>query len=174
MDRANLVMIGMPGAGKSTLGVLLAKRLGLAFIDTDLLIQARDGRRLQEIIAGDGLAAFAALEERVLLDLVTVRPTVIATGGSAVYSAAGMERLRRHGRTIFIDVPCAELEARLGDIDQRGLAIEPGESFSALFRRRHPLYLRYADLQIDGAGKGVETLLAEISKRLQSSLPSRA
>ena len=173
MDRANLVMIGMPGAGKSTLGVLLAKRLGMAFIDTDLLIQARAGRRLQEIIAGEGLAALAALEEQVLLDLATVRPTVIATGGSAIYSAAGMERLRRHGRTVFIDVPAAELEARLRDIDQRGLAIEPGESFSALFRRRHPLYLRYADLHIDGAGKGVEALLTEMTGSLQAPVSDR-
>lgn len=162
--RSNLVLIGMPGAGKSTVGVILAKRLGYAFLDVDVALQARAGRRLQQIIDSDGLAAFRRLEEETLLALAVER-TVIATGGSAVYSAAGMAALRRRGRLVFLDVPLAALEERIVDMDRRGLVIDPGESFAQLHARRLPLYRQWAELTIGCAGKSVETVAAEIAAR---------
>ncbi len=166
MERSNIILIGMPGAGKSTIGVLLAKRLGLDFLDTDLLIQSRDGRRLQEIIGTEGLPAFCLLEEMVLAGLDKVRHTVIATGGSAVYSERGMAVLSQHGRVVFLDVPCAELERRIGDMDQRGLVIDPGESFAALFAHRHPLYLLHADLTLKAEGRSIEQVAGQLAHRL--------
>ena len=163
--RPNVVLIGMPGAGKSTVGVVLAKRLGLAFIDTDVLLQARQGRRLQALIDSGGLAAFRRLEEELLLDLEAAG-TVIATGGSAVYSEAGMAALGRRGTVVFLDLPLAELTARVRDMDSRGMVIDPGQSFAELFRQRLPLYRRHAVLTIDGRNKSVEEMAAEIVSRL--------
>lgn len=168
MGKSNVVLIGMPGAGKSTIGVVLAKRLGLDFVDSDLVLQSRAGRRLQEIIAADGMDVLRRLEEEVLLQLADSRRTVIATGGSAVYSQAAVEALRRHGRTVFLAAPLAILERRIDDMDQRGLVLDPDETFPALFRRRQPLYQRYADLEIKVAGKNVETIAGEIARKLQS------
>jgi len=168
-NKSNVILIGMPGAGKSTVGVILAKRLGLEFLDTDLLIQSREGRHLQQIISDEGLPAFRRIEERVLAGLGAVRRTVIATGGSAVYSEAAMDILRREGWLVFLDAPCAELERRIGDMDHRGLVIDPGESFAHLYARRHPLYRRYADATVAVAGRTVEEIAGEIV-RLRETL----
>jgi shikimate kinase len=157
----NIILIGMPGAGKSTIGVLLAKRLGYHFVDTDLLIQAREHNRLQEIISEQGMAAFKHLEEEVMCELATSH-TVIATGGSAVYSQKAMQHLRRFGKTVFIDVPLEELQRRIEDMDSRGLVIDPDEDFVQLFTRRRPLYQAYADLTVNGAGMNAEALAAAI------------
>jgi shikimate kinase len=169
MSKTNIVLIGMPGAGKSTVGVVLAKRLGLDFLDTDVLIQARLGRRLQEIIDSEGLAAFRQIEEATLLSL-PCRRTVIATGGSAVYSEAGMAALKAAGTIVFLDLPLEELVRRVRDMDTRGMIIDPGETFPDLFVRRLPLYRRWAEIIIDGRDKSVEELAAEITHRLQNQL----
>jgi shikimate kinase len=166
MTRTNIVLIGMPGAGKSTVGVVLAKRLGFDFLDTDVLLQSRQGRRLQEIIDGDGLAAFRQLEEAALLSLAC-RRTVIATGGSVVYSQAAMTALRAGGTIVFLDLPLAELARRIQDMNSRGVVIDPGETFADLFARRLPLYRRWAELTVDARDKSVEELAAEITHRLQ-------
>ncbi len=168
MGKSNVVLIGMPGAGKSTIGVVLAKRLGLDFVDSDLVLQSRAGRRLQEIIATDGMEALRRLEEEVLLQLAGCRRTVIATGGSAVYSAGGMKALLRHGRTVFLHAPLELLERRIDDMDQRGLVLDPGETFPALFRHRQSLYHHYADLEISVADKSVEIIATEIVRHLSS------
>jgi shikimate kinase len=160
-SRNNVILIGMPGAGKSTVGVVLAKRLGLSFIDTDILLQARQGRRLQEIIDTDGLLAFRRLEEDLLLGLET-DGAVIATGGSAIYSETAMAALKRRGTAVFLDLPLAELTRRVRDMDTRGMVIDPGQSFTDLYRQRLPLYHRHADLTVDGRGKSVEELATEI------------
>jgi shikimate kinase len=160
----NIILIGMPGAGKSTVGVLLAKRLGYHFVDTDLILQAERGERLQQIIAARGLDAFKRMEEELLCRLQATR-SVIATGGSAVYSATAMTALRRLGRIVLIDVPLAELRLRVRDMDSRGLVIGPGVSYEELYNERQPLYKRYADATVDSSGLTIEAVAAAIEER---------
>ncbi len=146
--RNNLALIGMPGAGKSTLGVLLAKRTARAFLDTDLLIQKVESASLHEIIAARGVAHFRGVEERVVLGL-DCSACVIATGGSVVYSEAAMQHLGRIGRRIYLDVSLAELERRLGNLDRRGVIRAPGQDLAGLLAERRPLYERWADIHLD-------------------------
>ena len=144
---SNIVLIGMPGSGKSTVGVILAKRTGLDFVDSDVVIQAETGRVLQDIVDRDGYLALREIEERVLLGM-PAGGTVIATGGSAVYSDAAMRRLKGGGTVVFLDVALAVLEARVSDYATRGLARPPGQTMEALFTERLRLYRRYADITI--------------------------
>jgi shikimate kinase len=148
MASSNLILIGMPGAGKSTVGRLLAERLQRPFLDTDALIEASHGLRLPELIAQRGLGGFRQAEEAVLVGL-SAQEAVIATGGSVVYSEVGMATLRRLGVVVFLHCPLAVLAARVGDPAARGMVIEPDQSFEALYRQRLPLYRRYADVEID-------------------------
>lgn len=150
-NRGNLVLIGMPGSGKSTVGVLLAKRLGLGFIDTDLLIQEDAGRTLQIIVDHEGYEALRRIEEQVLLKL-EVRHKVISTGGSAVYSDRAMEHLKINGTVVFLDIPLDLVMERIGDHSMRGISRRPDQSLQALFEERFELYSRYADLTVKGAG----------------------
>jgi shikimate kinase len=159
----NIILIGMPGAGKSTVGVLLAKRLGYNFVDTDLLLQSQQQCRLQHIIAREGLENFKAIEEQVLIELTTTR-SVVATGGSAVYSERAMARLRKLGQLVFIDIPLEELLGRVNDMDNRGLVIGPNETYESLYKERLPLYQRYAEVTIPGDEMTVEAVAAEIEK----------
>lgn len=165
MHNSNLVLIGMPGAGKSTIGVVLAKRLGLGFVDTDLLIQMRCGMLLQEVIDTQGLAAFRALEEHTICEF-DVCNAVIATGGSAVYSSAAMSHLAAIGTTVFIDVSLAELELRLQNMATRGLVIEPGATLGDLYRERRPLYRRWGQIIVDASAKSLEDVVEEICRQL--------
>lgn len=150
-DPRNLILIGMPGSGKSTVGVLLAKRLGLGFVDTDLLIQEDAGRTLQDIVDQDGYEALRHIEEQVLLKL-DVRHKVISTGGSAVYSARAMDHLKANGTVVFLDIPLDLVIRRIGDHSMRGISRRPDQSLQALFEERYALYSRYADLIVKGAG----------------------
>jgi len=159
----NIILIGMPGAGKSTVGVLLAKRLGYQFIDTDLLLQTRQNSRLQQIIAENGLVAFKRLEEDILCTLQATH-SVIATGGSAVYSERAMSRLKQLGLLVFIDIPLAELLERVNDMDSRGLVIGPDETYEDLYRERQPLYRMHAEVTIKGDGLTVEGIAAIIEE----------
>jgi shikimate kinase len=161
----NIILIGMPGAGKSTVGVLLAKRLGYHFVDTDLLLQAQQQTRLQQIIAQVGLDEFKRIEENVTCGL-TATHSVIATGGSVVYSERAMSRLNTLGQVVFIDIPLAELRARVNDMDSRGLVIGPGESYEQLYIERQPLYKRYAEVTISGEGMTVEAVAAAIEQQV--------
>jgi len=144
----NLALIGMPGAGKSTLGVLLAKRTARSFLDTDLLIQETEGAPLQQIIEERGVEFFRSVEERIVLGL-DCSSCVIATGGSVVYSHAAMEHLGRLGQRIYLDVPFTELERRLGDLDERGVIRGPGQDLENLLAERRALYERWADIRVD-------------------------
>jgi len=159
----NVTLIGMPGCGKSTVGVLLAKALNLQFIDTDLLLQQKHGQFLWEIIDTQGVEAFKRMEAEVILSL-DCRHACIATGGSVVYSDRAMRHLKALSKIIFIDLPCGEIERRVADIRSRGVVIEKGKTLPALYAERRPLYLRYADIVIAAQGMGVEELLAEIVK----------
>jgi shikimate kinase len=144
---SNLVLIGMPGSGKSTVGVILAKKAIRGFVDTDVLIQTSQKRTLQEIVDTDGYVALRKIEAEQILGL-NVRNHVIATGGSAVYSHQAMTHLKSSGLVIFLDADVATLESRVLDFSMRGLAKRPGQSLSDLFEERYPLYAKYADIII--------------------------
>jgi shikimate kinase len=144
---SNLVLIGMPGSGKSTVGVILAKKTSRGFVDTDLLIQTSQGRTLQDVVDYDGYTALRKIEERVLLDL-RVHNQVIATGGSAVYSDQAMAHLKSEGLVIFLDVDLATLEERIPDLSTRGIAKRPDQGLSELFDERSGLYAKFADITI--------------------------
>ena len=143
----NLVLIGMPGSGKSTVGVLLAKKTSRDFIDTDVIIQTSQQRTLQDIVDRDGYRTLRKIEETVLLDL-SLTNHVIATGGSAVYSDQAMKHLSDNGVVIFLDVTMATLQSRVHDFATRGIAKRPDQSLTDLFEERFALYTRYADITI--------------------------
>src|ERR1700690_277665 len=148
---SNIVLIGMPGSGKSTVGVILAKMASLDFVDTDILIQRAAGKSLQEIIDTDGYLVLRRIEEEVLLKL-DCRAHVIATGGSAVYSPAAISHLKKDGVIIFLDVDIETLQSRIRNYETRGLAKRPDQSLEELFAERLALYREYADITISGAG----------------------
>lgn len=148
----NIILIGMPGSGKSTVGVLLAKQLGFGFIDTDLLIQQDAGRTLQDIVDHDGYQALRHIEENTLLKL-DVQKQVISTGGSAVYSRSGMHHLKKNGIVVFLDIPLPVVVHRIGDYSLRGISRRPGQTLEALFEERLELYNQYADLLVKGEGR---------------------
>lgn len=159
--RSNLILIGMPGAGKSTVGVILAKLTSRDFVDTDVLIQTSQGRALQDIVDTDGYEALRNIEEEVLLGL-SVRNCVIATGGSAVYSDSAMTHLRSSGLVIFLDVDMPTLESRIHDYRTRGLAKRADQNFSDMFHERLTLYTQYADITITCAGLSHEEVCSQI------------
>jgi shikimate kinase len=167
-DGSSVVLVGMPGAGKSTVGVLLAKRLSLAFLDTDLVIQQRERRTLQQIVDAEGATALRGIEEAYVRGLACAH-TVIATGGSVIYSEPAMRRLHEHGRIVYLDVPLAELERRVTDVETRGLVRRAGQSLRALFEEREPLYRRWADVCVDcdalRPDELVERIVAALSAR---------
>jgi shikimate kinase len=158
---SNLVLIGMPGAGKSTVGVILARKTTRDFVDTDVLIQTSQGRTLQDVVDIDGYAVLRRIEEDILLGL-SVQNHVIATGGSAVYSDRAMAHLRSDGLIIFLDVELATLELRVHDFSTRGLAKRPGQSFVALFDERLELYTKHADITIKCDGMTQEQVCERI------------
>jgi shikimate kinase len=161
----NIVLIGMPGVGKSTIGVLLAKETSRNFIDTDVYIQAKEKRGLQEIIDRDGLAAFCRIEERHILSL-RARGWIIATGGSVVYSPLAMKHLQSHGIIVHLSLDLPTLRRRLTNMHSRGVVMAPGQTLAQLFKERQPLYRKYADVTIHCAGKTHEEIVATIKKKL--------
>lgn len=154
----NIILIGMPASGKSTVGVILAKLLGYDFIDTDLLIQRRTGLRLSEIIRSQGLEAFLAAEEASCLAL-RAEHSVIATGGSVIYSDAAMRHLKGLGTVVYLSVDFNTLQSRLHDVQGRGVVLRPGQSLADLYAERVPLYRNYADITVrEGQGSLEETV----------------
>lgn len=162
MDKDNIILIGMPGAGKSTVGVVLAKKLGYAFVDSDLVIQSREGRLLHEIISEQGVEGFWAVEENVNASIDAHR-TVIATGGSAVYGSRAMEHFKQIGVVIYLRLSCNAIAERLGDLNERGVTLKEGQGLSDLYKERVPLYEKYADFIVDCEELSIREVVEQIS-----------
>lgn len=162
----NIVLIGMPGVGKSTAGVVLAKVLGYQFVDADLLIQKEEGRLLHEIIREEGTEGFIAIENRVNAGIQADK-SVIATGGSVVYGTEAMEHLKAIGQVVYLKLPYEILEARLHNIKGRGVVLKEGQTLLALYEERVPLYEKYADIIIDETDLNVEETIEKIMEQLK-------
>jgi len=165
-DKSNVVLIGMPGCGKSTIGVLLAKRLGRYFLDTDVLIQGVHEKSLQELIQIHGMDGFCQIEQD-YVTCIDVKNSVIATGGSVVYYESSMRSLKSDGTLVYLKLPLEELGKRLGDLNQRGVVLEPGQTLVTLYEKRTPLYERWADVVVDLSGLGHEASAEAISNKLE-------
>jgi shikimate kinase len=163
----NIVLTGMPGAGKSAMGVILAKTLGMDFTDTDIAIQEQEGRFLQEIIDTEGPESFLKIEEKTILSL-DGRNAVIATGGSVVFSRRAMEHLKRDGVVVYLKVSFEEMEKRLSNITTRGIVLHAGQSLRDMYSGRVPLYEKYADITIDCSDEDFETVVEKIVRELKN------
>ena len=163
--RSNIVLIGMPGCGKSTLGVILAKELGMDYADTDLLIQKQYGKLLKDIIAERGVDGFLAAEEEVC-SRISLQKTVIATGGSIVYGERAMEHLRQNGTLVYLRLSYETISKRLADLQLRGVALKEGQDLKALYEERVPLYEHWADLTVDEEGLDLEQTLAGVVRMI--------
>ena len=166
----NIVIIGMPGAGKSTLGVILAKTLGRTFIDTDIVAQEMSGRLLQEIIDEEGTAAFLKTEEKTILSL-HCRHAVIATGGSVVFSGKAMAHLKQDAVVIYLKISFEEMVRRLGTITTRGIVLDAGQSLRDMYIQRVPLYEKYADITIDCSCGDFEKCIGNLMNELRKFPP---
>lgn len=169
--KSNIILIGMAGCGKSTVGVLAAKKLGYDFLDTDLVLQRQEGKLLQQIIDGDGLDYFKSAEERALMG-VNVSSSIIATGGSAVYYDAAMRHLKESGICVWLSLPFKVIEGRITNLATRGIAIAPGLTLRDVYDEREPLYEKYADVRIecvDSAEENAVKLIDSVSDILRRS-----
>ncbi len=163
----NIILIGMPSAGKSTVGVILAKHRGMSFVDTDVLIQSRQGRLLQEILNSEGTDAFLKIEETEI-QCLNCSDTVIATGGSVVYSEKAMEHLKKTGIVIYLYVDMETVNKRLKNLKTRGVVLSPGESLEDIYRKRQPLYEKYADIIINCSEASIDSTVEMIHEKLDS------
>ena len=161
----NIVLIGMPGVGKSTLGVVLAKELGYQFVDADLLIQERENRLLKEIIAEDGVDGFLKIENDVNAS-ISADKTVIATGGSVIYGKEAMEHLKEIGTVVYLKLDYETLDSRLGNLKGRGVVLKDCQTLKDLYDERIPLYEKYADVIVDEGGLDLEQTLTQVLKQL--------
>ncbi|WP_136806161.1 shikimate kinase [Desulfosediminicola flagellatus] len=166
-EKSNIVLIGMPGSGKSTIGIILAKLTAKNFIDTDVLIQLEENRTLQDIVDTDGHMELRKIEERVLLG-VNHRDHIIATGGSAAYSDKAMRHLQKNGLIIFLNADLTCLRSRIRNYDTRGLAKRPDQSFQDLFDERFELYNRYSDISVDCSKRTQEEVCEEIVRTIST------
>lgn len=159
----NVVLIGMPGAGKSTVGVVAAKRMGSRFVDADLVIQEAYGKLLHELIEEYGVDGFLELENRVNASL-NVDNTVIATGGSVCYGREAMMHLKQTGIVVYLKLGCEALTERLGDLNERGVVLKNGQTLQELYLERAPLYEAYADVTVDCEGKSLRDTAEEVCR----------
>lgn len=162
-EQGNIIMVGMPSCGKSTIGAALAEAEGKKFLDADDVIEEQEGRTLQEIIDADGNDYFAEAEKRALLSIHTA-DTVIATGGSAIFAEDAIEQLRRTGKVVYIRIQEETVEKRLDNLDSRGVTMEEGQTLADLYALRTPYYEKHADITVDGDGRAVEDVVAELCK----------
>lgn len=157
----NIILIGMPGAGKSTVGVILAKIMGYEFVDSDLVIQREEKALLKDIIETRGVDGFIKVEERVNASLL-VEKTVVATGGSVVYGAKAMEHLKSIGKIVYLKLSYETIDSRLNNIKGRGVVLRDGQTLLDLYHERVPLYEKYADIVIDEDKLNVEETVSAI------------
>lgn len=162
----NIILIGMPGCGKSTVGVVLAKKLGFQFVDSDLVIQEQSGKLLYQLIEELGEAGFLVLENQIN-SKICVDKSVIATGGSAVYGEEAMRHFKETGTVVYLKLPFEELEVRLGDLHKRGVVIREGSSLRELYEERIPLYEKYADITVDCSGIDLRNVMEKIAEELE-------
>ena len=162
----SIILIGMPGCGKSTLGVILAKELGLDFVDTDIVIQQRTGELLQETLEKRGVSALLDEEEKAILSLDMAKPCVISTGGSAVLRENSMAHLRKNGICVYIKLPYEEIEGRINNRDSRGIAAGKNETLKDIYDYRTPYYEKYADIRIDCSHSSVDENVAKIKAEI--------
>ena len=163
--KSNIVLIGMPGVGKSTIGVILAKILAYHFLDSDLVIQEREGRRLHQIISEEGTDGFLKIENDVNASL-NVERTIIATGGSAIYGKEAMEHLKEIGEVVYLKADYETIEKRLGNLEKRGVALKNGQTLKDLYEERAKLYELYADVTVDEKGLGTEETIGAVLRGL--------
>lgn len=164
-ENGNIILIGMPGSGKSTVGVVLAKRLGYEFVDSDLIIQKRTGRLLHELIEENGIEGFWKIENDVNASL-DMDNSIIATGGSVIYGEDAMKHLGEIGTVVYLQISYDELKERLGDLNARGVTLRPGQTLRDLYEERIPLYEKYADMTIQCDDKMLWKIVAEIDIRI--------
>lgn len=164
--KSNIVLIGMAASGKSTTGVVLAKTLNKSFADTDLYIQQRTGKTLQDILNQDGIEVFKEIEEDVLVG-VDLNNCVISTGGSAVYYPKAMEALGKNGIIVYLNVPLEVIEERLSNIKTRGVILKKGETIADLYNYRKPMYEQYADIVIDAGYTTLEETVELICEAVE-------
>ena len=162
----NIILTGMPGCGKSTVGVVLAKTLGMRFVDTDLIIQQEQHDVLQHLIERYGVKRFEEMEEEALLSVMDTDDTVIATGGSAVFCERGMNFLKQTGVCVYLEVSCDELKRRLSNIRTRGIAAAKGMTIEDIFAERSPYYEKYADIRIDATKLHIEEITEIIAEKM--------
>lgn len=165
----NIILIGMPGAGKSTIGAILSKSMNKPFMDTDRLIMQKENRKLQDIINSDGINIFSQIEEKIILEINTENH-IISTGGSVVYSKAAMEHLKSLGIIIYLDARLFQIKQRIGNIGTRGIALRKGQTINSLYKERTPLYRKYADIIIDCSGKHAAAIANEITRLAEDLL----
>ncbi len=161
--KKNIVLIGMPGAGKSTVGVVLAKKLGYRFIDSDLVIQEAYGKLLHELIEEHGVEGFWRIENDVNASL-NVEKSIIATGGSVIYGEEAMEHLSEIGTVVYLKLSYEEIQERLGDLSARGVTLRPGQDLMALYQERTPMYEKYAHITIECDNKMLREIVKEIAQ----------
>ncbi len=165
MKKSNIVLIGMPGAGKTTLGTELSELLDYDYIDSDSVIVARTGRRLSDIIAEEGTEAFLDIEGKVNAEL-DVENCIIATGGSVIYRDFAMQKLKERGVIVYLKLPYEVIRKRLWDLTKRGVALKEGYTLKDLYDERTPLYEKYADITVELSGQSVEKSVEQIRKAL--------
>lgn len=167
--KSNITLIGMPASGKSTVGVLLAKRLGYSFVDVDLVIQEKEGRLLKEIIEAEGTDGFLEVEDRINREL-DVKHSIIAPGGSVIYGEAAMAHLKDISTVVYLKLSYEEVEQRLGDLKDRGVALADDMTLSDLYQERVPLYERYADITVDETGQTPGATVDELRSIMEARI----